>query len=458
MIRKITLSVLIIGMICSLFLASGCTVKPTGLTNSTKESKVDDKYIQPTKFDREGDLYIQALKLQDFPKVVAKSALKTNYPGFYNVLDFGAIPDDNTDDTEAIQKALKIAGMIKGVVFIPAGDYIITAKFEVPAGTTLTGEFISPEDKEKCTTLMVYYEDKTEDDGPFINLYGSLDHIRIYYPLQSKESVKPYDWTIRSSPDNKIQDVFLVNSYKGIDYLTYGSGRHYVENLYGQPLMQGMDIDKCLDVPRMTNINFKPYWSKYLRDYTIKNATAITFRRTDWEMVNQVYIEGYKTAIEFEKGYQGSSNVLMNGVTTKDCVTSLLITNSMLHQGIHIANSSLQGQVVIGRGNMGNVKVTNTVFDGQGKTDVLIKAEGSTTLTIFDSEFKNWGVDGKGFAISTNCYNLIVSRSKFIDAVSTEKQHIEIRSNMKSCISKQNTYAGNKCVYTKKGTADLFVD
>jgi len=402
MIRKTTVVILIIGMVYSMLFTSGCTLKPTEQPGSEVESKIDDIYIQPTKFDRDGDLYIQALKLQDFPKVVAKSNFKTNYSGFYNVLDFGAIPDDNTDDTEAVQKALKIAGMINGVAFLPAGDYIITSKLEIPVGATLTGEFISPESKEKCTTLMVYYEDKVEDAGPFITLNGSLDHIRVYYPLQSKETVKPYDWTIVcNGADIKIQDVFLVNSYKGIDYVTNGSGRHYVENLYGQPLLQGMDIDRCLDVPRMTNLNFKPYWSKYLRDYTIKNATAITFRRTDWEMVNQVYIEGYKTALEFEKGYQGASNVLLNQVTTKDCDTSLLITNCVMHQGIHIANSLLQGKVIIGRGNMGNVKVTNTIFDGQGKTENLIKAEGNITLTIFDSEFKNWGIEGKGFAIST---------------------------------------------------------
>lgn len=56
-----------------------------------------------------------------------------------NIQDFGAIPDDRTDDTAAIQKAID---SLKhgGDVVLPAGRYLISATLKVPSATVLHGQ------------------------------------------------------------------------------------------------------------------------------------------------------------------------------------------------------------------------------------------------------------------------------------------------------------------------------
>jgi hypothetical protein len=59
----------------------------------------------------------------------------------YNVHDYGAKGDNQTDDTYAIRRALAWAGKQGGgVVYLPRGTYLVTSKLVVPPRTTLRGE------------------------------------------------------------------------------------------------------------------------------------------------------------------------------------------------------------------------------------------------------------------------------------------------------------------------------
>ena len=55
----------------------------------------------------------------------------------------------------------------------------------------------------------------------------------------------------------------MVNPYKGVDLASKPSVRHYVRNLYCQPLRRGISVDKCFDVGRIENVHFGPF-SKYI--------------------------------------------------------------------------------------------------------------------------------------------------------------------------------------------------
>lgn len=46
-------------------------------------------------------------------------------PSVFNVLDYGAVGDGETDDTEAIQDALDAAAIVGGTVYMPAGTYLV---------------------------------------------------------------------------------------------------------------------------------------------------------------------------------------------------------------------------------------------------------------------------------------------------------------------------------------------
>jgi hypothetical protein len=47
--------------------------------------------------------------------------------GQYNVRDYGAVGDGVTDDTSSIQSAIDDAGVLGGIVFVPAGNYLVTS-------------------------------------------------------------------------------------------------------------------------------------------------------------------------------------------------------------------------------------------------------------------------------------------------------------------------------------------
>ena len=65
----------------------------------------------------------------------------------FNITQFGATPDDQTDDTTAIEDALSACAQAGGgTVFVPAGTFILSRRnnetpiLEVPPNTTLRGE------------------------------------------------------------------------------------------------------------------------------------------------------------------------------------------------------------------------------------------------------------------------------------------------------------------------------
>lgn len=60
--------------------------------------------------------------------------------GFYNVRDFGAIGDGQTDDTIAIRSAFAyIASRNGGTVMFPEGDYKVTSTIALPSGVVIQG-------------------------------------------------------------------------------------------------------------------------------------------------------------------------------------------------------------------------------------------------------------------------------------------------------------------------------
>lgn len=60
---------------------------------------------------------------------------------FFNVKDptYGAVADGVADDTTAIQNCINAAGVVKGIVFFPAGTYRITSALNVLLGVSMWG-------------------------------------------------------------------------------------------------------------------------------------------------------------------------------------------------------------------------------------------------------------------------------------------------------------------------------
>ncbi len=59
--------------------------------------------------------------------------------GALSVLDFGADPQGRADATKALRRAIAAAQKQGGIVWVPAGDYLITGDIVVPSGVTIQG-------------------------------------------------------------------------------------------------------------------------------------------------------------------------------------------------------------------------------------------------------------------------------------------------------------------------------
>lgn len=58
----------------------------------------------------------------------------------FNVLDYGAVGDGTTNSTTAIQAAITAAAVGGGAVYLPAGDYKLTATLQIPYGVSIFGD------------------------------------------------------------------------------------------------------------------------------------------------------------------------------------------------------------------------------------------------------------------------------------------------------------------------------
>lgn len=67
----------------------------------------------------------------------------TNTSPFYNVRDYGATGDGETDDTAAISEAITAAAPTSAptgnTVYFPAGKYVVTSSLVVPPALALQG-------------------------------------------------------------------------------------------------------------------------------------------------------------------------------------------------------------------------------------------------------------------------------------------------------------------------------
>jgi len=264
------------------------------------------------------------------------------------------------DATTQIQTALTATGAAGGgIVYLPSGMYCIKTHLSIPSNVTLKGVFVTPPSKSTgcCPTVgtvLFAVEGAGSSTGtPFISESGPnsvVDGLSIYYqnqnPLTNTIGWTPtaFPYTIRGSFDSTIQNVMLVNSYQGIDLFTNQSGRHFVRGVYGEPLAVGIKVNQSLDVSRIEDVHFWPFWSTSdvgLLTWVQRNGVAFIFGRSDWELVNNVFAWGYSIGMGFQDLGQGTTaasmtNVVFDSVGTGIdlydsntlVVTNLLVWNS----------------------------------------------------------------------------------------------------------------------------------
>lgn len=336
------------------------------------------------------------------------------------VLDYGATGDGQTDDTEAFQQALDDrAANGGGVVGVPAGKYLIRTHLDIPTAVTLEGvwrapatvdRYVDPDDSEGRPKLsgsvLLAVEGAGQEDGtPFIRLHSNatLKGVTVFYPEQTKTNPPvAYPWTVQSAgADNcAVVDVLMVNPYQAVDFGSRVAGRHYIRNLYAQPLRRGLFVDLCLDVGRLENIHFWPFWTAAGSDGSVgefmrHNGEAFIFGRSDWEYVSNCFAIGYHVGMRFIHGrgqgpHAGAGNYLLTQSGADLCHYAVLVEECQGHSGVSFSNSQLFGDVVIGPGNNGMVRFTGCGLFGSidGARDTAsVKIAGTGRVSFSNCHF-----------------------------------------------------------------------
>lgn len=379
-------------------------------------------------------------------------------PSTLNVLDFGARGDQTTDNTGAFQKALDAAGnnLIGGTVFVPQGTYLIKGHLTIPPNVTLEGIWQIPTawTQYKGSTLLAVEGEGKADGPPFISLTlnSTLKGVTVFYPNQTGTNPpKAYPWTVESNRDNcSIVDVLLVNPYQAVDFASKASGRHYIRNLYGMPLLKGISVDSCLDVGRIENVHFWPFWnggseqgSKAIQDFIAGNGEAFIFARTDWEYVTNCFSWGYRIGYHFTSGKSGSTNGSFLSIGA-DATETAVKVDECQPPGLLITNGefvSFLGKkpvcLDVGTSHSGVVQMTNCAF--WGNPAQIASIQGSGTVTFNSCNFESWDGKQKGeAAIEAFGGNLIVNACNFARG----GRHVLLQPGLATAVVSSNRFGG----------------
>lgn len=355
-----------------------------------------------------------------------------------SVADYGAIPDDDRDDTAAFARAIgDVEAYGGGVVFAPQGRYVFRGRLTLPQGVVLRGEWASPVESPRSlgTVLCVYDGKDSPDQSSFITLSPSsgVRNLTIWYPEQDYGSVHAYPWSISGDGmHNTVQNVTLINSYQGIRIGPGWEELHYIRNIYGTPLLRGIFIDTCSDVGRIMGVHFGPgYWEQsglpgapvtpdalgMLHTHLSSEAKGLILARADWEYVYGVSISGYAVGVQITMGHGPAPNGQFYDVAVDGARTALQVDQT-LAAGFLFTNSSFRASagphpVSVWAGPLfsGVIAFNHCTFGGTPHT--ALENEGSGMVTLQNCVFEDWGYAGGKYAITAQAGLLTVEGSRF---------------------------------------------
>ncbi|MDR1094225.1 MAG: glycoside hydrolase family 55 protein, partial [Clostridiales bacterium] len=178
-----------------------------------------------------------------------------------NVYDFGAEGDGAADDTDAFERAFQYVVTSPsggGIVYVPAGKYLLTRPIVVPEGVCLRGQWNDPTGKnKKPESVLLCKPAESQAHIPMLRLSekAAVKGMSFYYPDQKIGNVAEYGATVSVLGHGVgIEDLTLYNSYIGIvTGISLSAGSEVtVSRVYGTALKQAVLIDWDLNGSQIT--------------------------------------------------------------------------------------------------------------------------------------------------------------------------------------------------------------
>jgi hypothetical protein len=365
------------------------------------------------------------------PAALAVAEPRAARPGAIDARDHGARGDGHADDTAAIQRALDLAGKAAGgTVSLPSGSYLLQGALDVPAGVALEGVSRGPAvySPGKGTVLLAVAGKGDPDAAPLVTLRdgAELRAVTVFHPEQRQENPPlPYPWAVRAGGIGcALTDVLLVNPYQGVDFASRPCGRHSIHGLYGQPLYRGLAIDRSLDVGRIENVHFWPFWDEWrspLNAFMAERGVAFLVGRADWEYFSNCFCIGYRIGFHFVETPDGCANALLTQCGSDIGPTAVRVDQCQEHSGLSFVNGQFMASVEVGEANRGPLKLTACGFWGLPTTDSHLVLAGSGHTTVTGCHFVSWARGKKDApAIDARSGGLTVTACDFHDSAALQ--------------------------------------
>ncbi|MBX9699480.1 MAG: hypothetical protein K2X74_08585 [Acetobacteraceae bacterium] len=270
-----------------------------------------------------------------------------------HVRDFGAIGDGSTNDAPAIQAAVNaLAAGGGGVLQFGARTYRLASAIGVNnAMVVFQGAgFTEAPGAGQGTWLSIDSPAFTPFTFTGTGARGSA--VRDLAVQQAHSTSFGAGWAPTAYPyvfrvedclgGVEFDNVLLARVNRGI--YARNSGRLDIRRLRGQVFTCGVEIDECLDVPRLHNLHFWTFWSADVNvvRWQQANGDALIFRRCDGVFVDQAFALGYRSLFRFMSSAAGAPPE-RSGVTQKFYIGQAYA--DFVRHGVWIEANGVDGQV-----------------------------------------------------------------------------------------------------------------
>jgi hypothetical protein len=245
--------------------------------------------------------------------------------GYFNVLDYGATPDQPSfDNTSNFQSAIDTAADAGGgTVLVPVGRFWFSGNISVKGNVSLAGMGVGPYDQysdPSLTTVAPTLLPTSTTGAAFITLEGNtaLQDVLVHYPNQIRPdapdagSMGPniYPPTVLIQDRSKVFRSTFDNSYVAIQVM---GGRTYLDSLQIGGFRADIVIDHCYDFVHISHITASVFWDtsmgltfpQAIDTWVASNSVALTSYRMDALDVLDFDVFWRNTGITFLDSPQG---------------------------------------------------------------------------------------------------------------------------------------------------------
>lgn len=239
-----------------------------------------------------------------------------------NAKDFGVVADNTTDDTVALQAAITYAITIHAELVLPAATCKITAPLTITGSLRIKGQGVEPivgtvGTRGPGSWLHFAHLGK----GFVIDNTAILTGVELVSFGTFRDQTAPgvgwtpivadYDIAINGNADVLLDNLMLLNPTKGVNLTNDGYGRMTVNNLRGQPLQVGINIDFAADAVRLNNIHFWPFWQDDVNVHAYTRANLVDFHltRVDNPIISNVFGINAAIGMQFSQSASGTTSL-----------------------------------------------------------------------------------------------------------------------------------------------------